>query len=161
MGRIVGGIMALAVAGLLAPPAVAQSPEVLPRWMSISAGKARMRTGPGRQFPATWLYQRAGLPVRVIESYPAWRRVTDPDGETGWVMAALLSDRRTAIVVGGVRPLHRQPGRGSPVTFQVEASVVGAVSKCTAGWCYFDVNGRGGFIEVGNLWGVAPGEVVD
>src|SRR3546814_5268691 len=47
----------------------AQDQRQTPYWASIAAGKARMRTGPGRTYPATWLYQRADLPIKVVEVY--------------------------------------------------------------------------------------------
>ena len=47
-----------------------------------SPGSApRTRTGPGRNFPGIWLYQRSGLPVRVIATYPNWRKIEDSSGE--------------------------------------------------------------------------------
>ena len=42
-----------------------------------------MRTGPGRNYPGIWLYKRRDLPIRVIQIYPNWRKVEDPDGEQG------------------------------------------------------------------------------
>ena len=51
------------VAALLVTPLAAHAQKKVPYWSSINAGKARMRTGPGQQFPASWMYQRAGLPV--------------------------------------------------------------------------------------------------
>jgi hypothetical protein len=54
----------------------------------------------GKNYPATWLYQRADLPVKVLEVYPSWRKVQDPDGTAGWMLVNLLSDTRTAIVRG-------------------------------------------------------------
>ncbi len=83
-----------------------------PYWASISASAARMRTGPGEQYPASWLYNRAGLPVLVIQTYPDWRRIRDPDGTEGWVFAKLLSSKRTAMVMGAVRELRASPDTG-------------------------------------------------
>ena len=60
-----------------------------------------MRTGPGRNYPGIWLYQRRDLPVRVVKTYPNWRLIEDPDGTQGWMLVTLLSDRRTAIVKPG------------------------------------------------------------
>jgi SH3-like domain-containing protein len=126
-----------------------------PRWGSISAGKALMRTGPGRNFPAIWEYRRQELPVKVIESYPNWRKVIDPDGATGWIQANLLSETHTAVVRGGdVRQMHAQPNETAPVAWRVEAGVVGRVSECGNGWCKLDVKGRAGYIEASALWGV-------
>ena len=100
-------LFAIAVATLTIGGAEAQSERKTPYWASISAGQALMRTGPGRNYPATWLYQRADLPVKVVETYPDWRKVQDPGGETGWMLQRLLSDTRTAIVTAGEpAPMH-------------------------------------------------------
>ncbi len=134
-----------------------------PHWGSISAPKAMMRVGPGRNFPAIWEYHRADLPVRVLELYrekhknmtTLWRKVTDPDGATGWVQANLISETRTAVVRGGdPRPLRQAPNADAPETWRAEAGVVGRVSECGNGWCKLDVRGRAGYIETSAIWGV-------
>lgn len=148
--RLVGvSVLLWSTAGNGAPVAKA------PHWGSIAAGKALMRTGPGRNFPAIWEYRRQELPVKVIESYPNWRKVADPDGAVGWIQANLLSEIHTAVVRGGdVRPMHAQPNETAPVAWRVEAGVVGRVSECSNGWCKLDVKGRAGYIETSALWGV-------
>jgi SH3-like domain-containing protein len=149
----------LAVLASLSPSAVAQEKRQTPYWASISAGKAMMRTGPGKNFPAIWLYQRADLPVKVLEVYPSWRKVQDPDGTSGWMLVNLLSDTRTAIVRGAEpRPLHTAPQAGARVAFRVEPGVVGRLSECANNWCRLDVAGRGGFISTDHIWGADPGE---
>jgi SH3-like domain-containing protein len=150
-------VIFIALAALVFP-AVVEAQRKAPYWSSISAGKARMRTGPGREFPATWLYQRADLPVRVIETYPNWRKIEDPDGTKGWVQANLLSDARTALVTGGVRELREAADASATVVWRAEPGVVGRISQCTRGWCLFDAKGRAGFIQVAHLWGVATDE---
>ena len=74
-GPIIRGLAALLVLAAAASLSVAeaQQPRETPYWASISAGRAMMRTGPGRNFPATWLYVRAELPIQVIEVYQTWR----------------------------------------------------------------------------------------
>lgn len=152
----------VAIAGMLAGEGRAAGGErQTPYWASISAGQARMRTGPGRQFPVSWLYQRADLPVRVVEVVPSWRRIQDPDGASGWVMVNLLSDQRTAIVTGGVSAMRAAPAPGARITWRAEAGVVGRISHCADGWCRFNVHGREGFIETAHLWGVGADETVD
>ncbi|MEP6785275.1 MAG: SH3 domain-containing protein [Sphingomonadales bacterium] len=123
-----------------------------------------MRTGPGRNFPAEWLYKRRGLPVKVVKTYTVahaeWRRVQDPDGAEGWMQANLLSDQRTGLVTGDVRPLHEKPNAASPVVWRAEPGVVGKVMQCANGWCNLDVGGKKGFIEIANLFGVAADETL-
>ncbi len=127
-------------------------------WGSISTGQARMRTGPGRQFPASWLYQRAGLPVKVIETYPNWRKVEDPDGTQGWIQSNLLSDDRTGMILGEVRSLRESPVASARVIWRAEPGVVGKLSDCKKGWCKLDVRGRMGFVEATQIWGVDAAE---
>ena len=68
------------------------------------------RTGPGKNYPGVWLYQRRDLPVRVVKKYENWRLIQDPDGAQGWMLVTLLSDRRTAIVKPGEpRPIRVGP----------------------------------------------------
>lgn len=161
MSRRVTLAAALAL-GLAVGSAEAQDERATPYRASISAGKAMMRTGPGQNYPATWLYVRADLPIRVVATFPNWRKVSDPDGTTGWMLQRLLSDRRTALVTGGTaRPLHQDPGEDSKVRYLAEPGVVGRVSKCTGTWCLLDVRGRQGYIRQDQIWGVEPGETLD
>lgn len=142
--------------------AQAQDDRATPYWASISAGKALMRTGPGRNYPATWLYVRADLPIRVIETYPNWRKVSDPEGTTGWMLQRLLSDTRTGLVTGeSARPMHQEPNPDSTVRYLAEPGVVGRISRCARGWCQFDVGGRQGYIRTEHFWGLDPGATLE
>lgn len=155
------GTIALALAiWSAANPLSAAEEKAPPYWASISASAARMRTGPGEQYPATWLYSRAGLPVRVVGTYPDWRKVRDPDGAEGWIFAKLLTSKRTAMVIGAVRELRTSPDPGATVRYRAQPGVIGTISDCAAGWCELDVNGQKGYVETGALWGVDPGETV-
>jgi SH3-like domain-containing protein len=106
---------------------VAEAQRQPPYWASIAAGQALMRTGPAQTYPATWLYVRPDLPIKVIGVRGDWRRVQDPDGTMGWMLVRLLSDQRSGIVRGqdaaadarirqprGGDPLPRRAGRGRP-----------------------------------------------
>lgn len=144
---------------LLDTAALAQARRDPPYWASISASQAMMRTGPGRNYPATWEYRRADLPIKVIEVYQNWRKVEDSGGTTGWIHVNLLSSTRTALVTGEeVRPMYENPDPASPVRFLAEPGVVGRVSDCRANWCRLDVNGRRGFIRAEHIWGLDAGE---
>lgn len=142
---------------LLASDAVAQTKQP-PYWASIVPGQARTRSGPGRNFPAVWMYQRRGLPVKVVATFPAWRKIEDPDGAQGWMQANMLTDERSGMVKGEVRPMRARPDAGAPIVWRAAPGVVGRLRKCEGGWCDFDVAGRRGWIEASALWGVEPGE---
>ena len=152
------------IAATLALFAVSESAaqdKTPPYWASIVPTQARIRTGPGRNFPAVWQYQRAGLPVKVVATFPSWRKIRDPDGAEGWMQSNMLSEDRTGMVQGSVREMRAKPDAGAAVVWRAEPGVVGRLRRCEAGWCDFDVKGRRGWIPASALWGVAPEEVVN
>lgn len=150
-----------AVALTLAAPAAAQDKPV-PYWASIASGEAMMRTGPGKNYPGVWLYKRRDLPIRVLRRHESWRLIEDPDGTRGWMLVALLSDRRTAMVKPGEpRAIHERPDEGSRVAYRAEPGVVGRIEECASGWCRIQIGKREGHVRAGDIWGVSDGEVLD
>ena len=156
------GLAALVTAGLGLEPAVAADPvRKVPYYASIAAGRARIRTGPARAYPASWLYQRADLPVRVVAIHKEWRKIADPDGAEGWMQSNLMSSTRTAIVRGDVAiPMLDRPAEGGRVQWRAAPGVVGRLSQCGNGWCRMDVKGQAGFVRVDALWGVDADETL-
>jgi SH3-like domain-containing protein len=145
----------------LAVPAAAQD-KTPPYWASIASGEAMTRTGPSKNYPGIWLYKRRDLPVRVLKRHESWRMIEDPDGERGWMLATLLSDRRTAMVKEGEpRPIHTEASADSRLRYRAEPGVVGRIEKCRDDWCRIAVGKREGFIRTSDIWGVNPAEVVD
>lgn len=152
----------LMLVGWVGVVGVAEAQRQTPYYASISSGRAMMRTGPGQNYPGTWLYVRPDLPIKVVTVRGDWRRVEDPDGTVGWMLVRLLSDQRTGIVRGqGQQPMHESRDPGSRVLYLAEPGVVGRVSACADGWCAFNVNGKRGHIRVDVLWGVEAGEQID
>ena len=153
----------LLVLGLLcaAVPAAAQD-KVPPYWASIASGEAMIRTGPGRNYPGTWLYKRRDLPVRVVKIYSSWRLIEDPEGTRGWMLVTLLSDRRTALVKPGVpRAIYEKRDRASRVAYLAEPGVVGRIEDCDGDWCKFIVGKRAGWVAQGDVYGVSKSENID
>jgi SH3-like domain-containing protein len=149
------------VCALSLPAAQAQPQRETPYMASIASGRAMMRTGPGQNYPGTWLYVRRDLPIRVVRVYREWRMIEDPGGTRGWMLVSLLSDQRTGIVVGeGNAELRESPDDASAVRFRAQPNVVGRVSRCANGWCWFDVRGRAGYVRIDRLWGVGANEVI-
>lgn len=164
----IGWILSGMAAAMLAVPAVGALVEKKPPYFaSIQAKEARMRTGPGRNYPISWKYVRPGLPVKVVDNFKEkgggamWRKVEDPGGTQGWMQATLISDGRTAMVMGDIAELRSEPRFAAKVNWRAEPGVVGKVNKCGKGWCYLDVMGRGGFVEVSHLWGVDAAETIE
>ena len=141
----------------------------LPRFVSLKSDQVNMRSGPGTDYPTQWVFRRAGLPVEVLREFEGWRQVRDAEGATGWVLAALLSGRRTALVV----PWEVKAATAPPLVAlkdddeltandvaRVEAGVLANVRNCDGKWCEISVADVRGYIEQKKLWGVYPGEIV-
>lgn len=155
------GALTAAFIVAVAAPAAAQEKQP-PYWASIASGQAMTRTGPGKNYPGVWLYQRRDLPVRVVKKYDTWRLIQDPDGAQGWMLVTLLSDRRTAIVKPGEpRDVRASPSDGARVRYQAQQGAVGRISKCHDGWCRIEFAKREGYIRTSDIWGISDGEVVD
>ncbi len=151
----------LSTTNAAAAATVGASGNPLPRFISLAADKAYMRTGPGLQYPVAWVYSRDNLPLEVIDEHGAWRQVRDFEGVTGWMHVRLLSSKRTAMITGGARRLFKEADSGSPIRLTADAGVIGEVLECTADWCHMEIDGTRAWIDRRYIWGVYAGEVID
>ena len=185
------GLCALAPTSLRAQEAPeanehAESGLPLPRYVSLKSDRVNLRQGPGTEYPIAWVFRRAGLPVEVIREFDGWRQVRDSEGTTGWVLASLLSGRRTAVILpweaSGGPSSGPSSGQGktdlkgaqqqAPATLrdddsersravaQVEAGVLASIISCDGRWCRVSIDGFRGYIEQAKLWGAYQGEVI-
>ena len=170
-----GVLLVLALAGLWwargthrdgPPPAdnrpVGASGLPLPRFVSVSARRANLRSGPGRGYPVRWVYTRRNWPLKVVREYGVWRQVVDIDGTTGWMHAALLSGRRYGVIRGD-RPvaLHAKPRADSMVLYRAEPGVLVRILRCGPAWCRVRIAGGKAWVPKTALWGVLPREIID
>jgi len=160
----------------------------IPRYVSLKSDRVNLRQGPGTEYPIAWVFRRAGLPVEVIREFEGWREIRDADGTTGWVLAAMLSGRRTAVILpweksGDAKGGGKEEGKGKeerkseeetaaatlryddsersrPVA-QVEAGVLASIISCDGRWCRVSIGAFRGYIEQKKLWGAYQGEVIN
>src|SRR6185295_2536225 len=52
----------------------------LPRFVSLKSDRVNLRQGPGVDYPAAWVFRRAGLPLEVVKEFESWRQVRDAEG---------------------------------------------------------------------------------
>jgi SH3-like domain-containing protein len=141
----------------------------LPRFVSLKSDRVNLRNGPGTEYPTSWVFRRAGLPLELVQEFEAWRQVRDADGATGWVLQSMLSGRRTALVlpweVKAGQPHLQVPLRSASretasLVAQVEAGVIANVQSCDGRWCLLNIGDFKGYIEQKKLWGVYDGEII-
>jgi len=145
---------------IVCDPVRAQDRE-LPYWASLRYDEVRMRVGPSREYPISWVYKRKGLPVKVVRLREGWRLVEDPEGEQGWIASSQLDPERAVLVVGeGLADLRAEPAAASALRWRAEPGVVARLVECRAQWCEIDVAGRKGWVTAARLWGIEdlPGD---
>lgn len=166
-----GAVTAVQAQGATTPGA---SGLPLPRFVSLKSDKVNVRVGPSRQNALVWTYQHKGLPVEIIYEFDNWRKIRDSNGETGWVLSALLAGTRTAMVmtwnkedissdgkkVAALEKLYKRPDETAAIVAQVESGVIGRVKTCDGQWCRLEMKGYSGWMKQQLLWGVYPGEKI-
>ncbi|MGF1474696.1 MAG: SH3 domain-containing protein [Geminicoccaceae bacterium] len=126
----------------------------IPRFVSLGTDEVNLRVGPRRSYDVIATYQRAGLPVKIVDEFDNWRQVEDWDGTKGWIHSPLLAGKRTVMIQGERQPMHRTPNPEDLVVLYAEPSVVGTYIDCQEAWCFIEIEGRRGWVRKGGLWGV-------
>jgi SH3-like domain-containing protein len=132
----------------------------IPRFGSLRSGRAYMRAGPGKDYPVTWVYVRAGIPLEVLSEWNVWRKVRDADGTEGWMDRAMLSTERAIQITRQTRELRARPDLSSPIVLRAEPGVVMRVTMCADRWCRVEGQGRSGYILREQGFGVYPAETI-
>ncbi len=138
----------------------------VPRYVSLKTDKVNLREGPGKDYRATWVFQRAGLPVEITAESDTWRKIRDSEGSEGWVQNSLLSGRRTALVFTkkdrtAPIPLYTKPSESSDVVARLQPGVVTSIKTCNGSWCRIFGDGFEGYFSQTSLWGIYPGEKIE
>lgn len=172
---IAGLLSGLLAAGMASAAGLPDSGPVtklpLPRFVSLNAAEVNVRRGPGLEYRRDWVFRMRGHPVKVVDEYGHWRRIEDHEGAGGWVYHALISGRRTVLVVSDgvlLRDSPDRPGSGlgpcdgaaapAGAVACAEHGAVATLITCDAVWCEIAADGHEGWVPRDAIWGVAPGE---
>lgn len=137
----------------------------IPRFVSLKSDRVNVRSGPNKDQDVRWVYTRAGMPVEITAEFENWRRIRDWEGAEGWVYHSLLSGKRSAVVVPGLKdelvPLYENPDIESAVSAQLQSGVLTQIKSCTGKWCQVSGKNFSGWIVQERLWGAYPNEKVE
>lgn len=133
----------------------------VPRFVTLKSDEVNMRKGPGREYPVAWVYQRRGMPLKVIAEYDVWRKVEDPDGTIGWIHSPLLSLKRNAMLTERVTKIYRKADEGAEVVAVAERGVVMELQLCENGWCRIANDQLRGWVKRDQIWGILETETLD
>lgn len=126
----------------------------VPRFVSLKFGKVNGRTGPSRDHPIAWQYQRRGLPLLVVAETEMWRKVRDIAGDESWVRKPALSGEKYVLTLDNTA-LRSKPKASARITAQSDPDAVLKLESCTdTQWCKVVANnGLKGWVERHRLWG--------
>jgi SH3-like domain-containing protein len=129
------------------------------RFVSQRVAEAYLREGPSFQHKVLWVYRHRGYPYLVTASFDVWRRVQTPDGASGWMSAAMLSDQRTVLVTGKGRVQIRESPSGGKVVGLADPGAIAGLKSCTANACHIRGEDIDGWIPRNRIWGVGSDEI--
>lgn len=133
----------------------------VPRYVSLRSDRINVRRGPGLDYRKDWVFQREGLPVRVIDEYGDWRRIVDHDDASGWIYHAMITGRRTVLITEDRTVFRREPTDTAPATAEAEQGVIASLRRCGPDWCEVEKDGHVGWVRKKAVWGVDDDEVTE
>lgn len=133
----------------------------LPRFVSIASDKVNARTGPSSQYPIRWVYTRENLPLKIVDEFDNWRQVVDHENEGGWILASLLSSKRTAVVTAEIADMRRTPSLEARIVVRAKEGVIARLFNCEPVWCLVEIGEQRGWLQRDQLWGVLDDEWVE
>ena len=137
----------------------AESPTNIPYYASIKADEANVRTGPSVRYPIQWVYKKPNWPIKVTATFEMWRKISDIDGEAGWIHESLLSGRRYAMGKGeSAQEVYQLPIKTAAVVMIMEGNAIARLLECKSGWCKISAEDEKGWIQSSLLWGVEENE---
>ena len=128
------------------------------KMVSIAGDKVNLRTGPGKKYPVSWELGK-GFPLRVIGSQGNWLKVSDFEGDVGWIYKKLSSKKPHLIVKTNKKTRARinirsGPGTKYEIVGKAEYGVVFETLKRGDGWVKVrHETGLTGWVKRSLLWG--------
>lgn len=159
---VLGAVVSIGLPWRALAATSADSGLPVPRFVTLKAAEANMRTGPGTRYPIKWTYQRSGLPLEVTAEFDQWRRVRDWQGTEGWMHHAMLSSKRSFMLKEKSGDLRAEPNSTSGVVARLEGQVIGRLLLCPkdVAWCRVEVEDVRGWLQRDQIWGVNATEEV-
>ncbi len=132
----------------------------IPRFVSLKSNEVNLRVGPSANYPIELKYIRNNLPIEIIDEYDLWRKITDIDGNIGWVHKGLIKGERYAIIVPNnnkkvfvlSNPIGRKIG-------EIGKNNIVKLNNCLKQWCYIYALNNKGWVNKKDLWGVYDNEI--
>ncbi|GHU14166.1 hypothetical protein FACS189449_10480 [Alphaproteobacteria bacterium] len=124
------------------------------QFVSLKSSQVNLRVGPGKEYPVSWIFMWANLPVMVITEFQQWRKIKFLDGTEGWVHQNMVSRKNMVIVVVEYAVMYKYSSKSHPIA-KIEKNVICRVLKKENHWLKVEANNIKGWIEDTCVWGVS------
>ena len=121
-------------------------------FLSTKYDEVNIRKGPGKNHYVIGIFQKKGIPLKIIDSFDTWLKIKDYEGEIGWVSMSQLSEKKFGIILKEVK-LQQFPKKNSKELALIKKNMLVKVKKCKNNWCQVNVKDFNGWIEVDKFWG--------
>jgi len=122
------------------------------QYAALAASKVHMRSGPGVEYPVTWIYVRPRFPMKVLDVFFFWCHVEDRAGNQGWIHKTLLGPSRWSVITQK-STVYKAPGHG--VLGVVNPDVLVHCIQQRKRWCQIrpELSAITGWVSCDVLWG--------
>ena len=124
------------------------------QFVSLKSSKINMRVGPGDEFPISWVFLRAGLPMMLVAEFQQWRKLRYLDNTEGWIHQNMISGKNNAIVNSDNALLFKRDSESFPIAKVEKGVIVRVLEIRENSWIKVDINKLKGWMKKETLWGV-------
>jgi SH3-like domain-containing protein len=123
-------------------------------FLSLKKNKVNVRYGPSFESPIKYIYKKINLPIKQIDKKENFRRIIDHKKNSGWIHISQLKKINSVIPLKD-KILFKKPSNFSEPLAKIKMGRVLIVQKCEKNWCKIKTEKFKGWIEQGNIWGLA------
>jgi SH3-like domain-containing protein len=133
--------------------ALASSAAHAQSMVSVKGSTLNMREGPGTNTPVLWELKK-GYPLQITQRKGKWVKVSDFEGDTGWVVRSLTGSTPHHIVKSKVANIRSGPGTQHRIVGKASYGDLVRTREKRADWVRVErKEGVGGWIARRLLWG--------
>ncbi|RJX34661.1 MAG: peptide-binding protein [Desulfurivibrio sp.] len=121
-------------------------------YASVSKDGVNIRSGPDNNAEVYWEVFK-DFPLKVLQRKNDWAKVEDFEGDTGWIYAPLLNNKKTVIIKVKKANIRVGPGENYEVAASALYGVVFNPGKTDGDWVQVShADGTTGWINKSLIW---------
>lgn len=123
------------------------------KMVSVKHHRVNMRSGPGKNYAVLWELGK-GYPLKVVQKKGNWIKVTDFEGDVGWLYKTLITSVPYLIVKKDRINIRSGPGNDYKIKGKANYGVVLRTLKIIKGWAQVKhEDGLQGWVKRDLVWG--------